>query len=97
MFIILLKALIKLNANMGMMIKNVKRVKLNKTTMNAFLNTQTLLVISYYTNVFVTIKVDKNSLMKLRDLLLHSNFLTMTFNRNSMKHHCQRKKIFAVT
>ena len=89
---LVLKALIKLNVNMGMMIKNVKRVELNKNTMYAFLNTQTLLVISYYTNVSFTIKVNKNSLMKLRDLLLHSNFLTMTFNRNSMKHTARERK-----
>ena len=53
-----------------------------------------LRIISYYTNVYITTKVNKNSLMKLRDLLIHTNFLTTIFNRNSTKHHCQRKKIF---
>ena len=39
--IILLKELIKLSANMDMIIKNVKRVELDINDANAFLNKQT--------------------------------------------------------
>ena len=62
MFIILLKEIIKLNANMGMVIKNVKRVVLNTKYPGVIFNTQTLKMIQYNTNA--AIEIVRKSLMK---------------------------------
>ena len=42
LLVILLKEFIKLNVNLNIIIKSVKRIELNKNTVNAVMNTQTI-------------------------------------------------------
>ena len=60
MSIILLKAFIKLNVNMGMTIKDAWSAELNSKILNNGLNTQLLKVI----NARVTLRFTKNRLTK---------------------------------
>ena len=52
---------IKSNADMGMIIKNVKCVELNTKIVGAAFNTHTLKMMSYYTNVCVAIGITKKN------------------------------------
>ena len=54
----------ELNSNIGMIIKSVKHQELNTKIMIAVLNTQTLKIILYYTNVYVAVGITKKILMK---------------------------------
>ena len=54
----------KLNVNTDMVIKNVKLVELNTKIVTAFLNSQTLGMISQDTNVYAVIGIIKKILMK---------------------------------
>ena len=67
----------KLNGNTITMIKFVKLADLNANIATAFLNTQTLKMILWKTNVYVIIKIIKKEMIKILKemiILTHSNF-----------------------
>ena len=62
LLIILLKEFIKLNVNIDIIIKHVKRVELNTNIVSAALNTQTLKMIEQKKKISVTIRITKKKI-----------------------------------
>ena len=96
LLIILLKEFIKLNANIGMIIKNVKKKnKLNRKILSCTLNIQTLKMTCRYTNVYVVTGITEKSLMNTQrsNLLIHIKSVTII----SINLFCFCKELFTHT